>query len=251
MKTTILPPVLQAIGLACVPVHDMPANGPGLAMRPVAAAVITLQTRADGHREIIALCMSDANASDAPLTRLLEQAFVPEASTLISPEDRAVLSIEAVARRTWSEPRLAAICAGRGVIDPAAVCGSRAGEERALCRRLQVPASLIGPGEIERAWSRKTPEPAMDIALSTAVARLMLWSHGASFIAGEPEAFFETLLPLREWMRGEEDEWPSLRQAAASRVMSWAASYAATYRRYRSAREEDDGVSWASFPAIS
>ena len=40
MNSTYAPPVIQSVGLACVPIDDMPP-GTALARKPVAAAVVT------------------------------------------------------------------------------------------------------------------------------------------------------------------------------------------------------------------
>lgn len=45
-----LPKCLQVIGLACIPLNDLPDEHPALARRPVAAAVLTLVEQDDGHQ---------------------------------------------------------------------------------------------------------------------------------------------------------------------------------------------------------
>lgn len=251
MKTIItLPTVLQSVGLACVPVPDMPPGEPALARRPVAAAVVSLQRRADGHAEVVAATLSDAHELELPLPWLVEQTLVPGAPTVVSAADRAVLAVDAAGRRYWAEPRLAALCGGAGAIEPGTlVAGSGlVADEAALCRRWQVPAPLAGDAAVERGWSRHAPEAAMDAALGHAVARLMLWAHARAFADGEPDAFFETLLPLRDWMFDREGEWPSLRQASRSRPIMRAGSFASDYRRYCDARDAGDtGAAWGVF----
>lgn len=248
MKNTDMPAAIQAVGLACVPIHDMPAGEPALARRTVAAAVVTLQIRSDGHREVIAARVSDARDAEFPLPWLIDQALVAAAPIIISREDRAVLGVDAMARRHWAEPRLAAVCAGTNAIDPAAVSSGRVGDEVALCRRLQIPTSQVNGTDVERSWSRHTHQPAMDVALGIAVSRLMLWAHGVSFASAEPDAFFETLLPLRDWMLDEEKDWPSLRRAVRSRPISRATSFGSTYRDYCTARDAGDpDAAWVTF----
>ncbi len=61
-----LPKCLQVIGLACIPVNDIPDQHPALARRPVAAAVLTMVDQDDGHRWINTICVSDARKSDRP-----------------------------------------------------------------------------------------------------------------------------------------------------------------------------------------
>ncbi|MFK3889776.1 hypothetical protein [Sphingomonas sp. NPDC079357] len=248
MKKTDMPAVIQAVGLACVPVADMPASEPVLARKPVAAAVITLQARGDGHRDIIAAQVSDARDMEFPLPWLIDQALVAAAPTIITAADRVTLGVDAMARRYWAEPRLAAVCRGGNTIDPGEVFGGSLGNEAALCRRLQIPTSQVRDTEVERVWTRHTPELAMDIALGVAVSRLMLWAHGVSFASAEPDAFFETLLPLRDWMQDREAHAPSLQQAGRSRPIRRATSFASTYRDYRKARDAgDEQASWAQF----
>lgn len=248
MRTNDVPAAIQAVGLACVPLHDMPAGEKALARRPVAAAVLTLQRRSDGHREIVAAAMSDARDSEFPLPWLIDRALMPIAPTIITPNDRALLEVEAMARRHWAEPTLADLCDGAHTIDPRAMMGETVGDEAALCRRLQIPAPLVSDVDVERTWGRHAPETAMDVAMGQAVARLMLWAHARAFAAGEPDGFYETLPPLRDWMQDEEARWPSLRAALRSRPIARAASFAAEYRTYRDARDGGDPTAtWATF----
>jgi len=237
MKNTQMPGLLQSVGLACVPLSGLE---PALARKPVAAAVITLQERSDGHREIVAATLSDARDMEFPLPWLVDRALVAGAPTIIAPTDRAVLATEAMARRFWSEPTLAMLCDGANAIDPIDLPGAPAVDERALCRRLQIPTGAVSDTEVARIWSRHTPEPAIDVALGIAAARLMLWAHGAAFAWAEPDAFFETLLPLRDWMMGEEEKWPSLHHAVRSRAVARATSFASSWRTYCDARDADD-----------
>ena len=248
MKNIDMPAAIQAVGLASLPVHDMPPGEPALARRPVAAAVVTLQARSEGHSEVIATRVSAARDTEFPLPWLIDQALVAGVPIIISPEDRAVLRIPAMAGRYWVEPRLAAVCAGTNAIDPTAVFEGKVGDEAALCRRLQIPTSQVNDADVERTWSRDRPRPAMDVALGIAVSRLMLWAHGVSFASAEPVAFFETLLSLRDWMLGEEKDWPSLHRAVRSRPVSRATSFASTYREYRTARDGgDEAAAWVTF----
>ena len=63
MKSEHIPPVIQAVGLACVPVNDMP-SGSTLARKPVAAAIIAMVAREDGHPDVVVTCVSDARAME-------------------------------------------------------------------------------------------------------------------------------------------------------------------------------------------
>lgn len=240
MKNTELPGTIQSVGLACVTLPDRQGQETALTRKPVAAALLTLQERSDGHREIIAATMSDARDMEFPLPWLVDQALVAGAPTIISGADRAVLCADAMARRFWAEPKLADVCLGTNVIDPCDMPGGTAGDEVALCRHLQIPTSQVSDREVERIWSRHEPDAAINVALGIAAARLMLWAHGAAFAFAEPNAFFETLLPLRDWMMGEEKKWTSLHRAVRSRPVARASSFASTYRSYRAARDAGD-----------
>lgn len=241
-----LPDTVQAIGLACVPHHDMPAET-ALARRPVAAAVVTLRPRAGGRGMVTSTVLSDARELEFPLPWLIDQALTEEAVTVITGEDRQVMAVDAAARRYWAEPRLAAVCAGTNTIDPVASFGAGI-DERALCRRLQIDCPMVTDSDVEHSWNHAAPAAAIDVALSTAVARLMLWAHGAAFQAGAPAAFFETMLPLRSWLMDEEKRSPSLRRALRSRPMMRAASFATTYQTYRTTCDAGDTASvWISF----
>lgn len=77
MTSPYVPPVIQAVGLACVPIDDMPP-GTALALIPVAAAVVTLHARDDGHRDVKVDCMSDARDLEFPLPVLVEDALAPD-----------------------------------------------------------------------------------------------------------------------------------------------------------------------------
>lgn len=248
MKNKDLPDIIQAVGLACVPVADMPASEPALGRRPVAAAVIRLHAQADGHREVIATLVSDARDTEFPISWLIDQALVAGVPTIISAEDRTTLSVDAMARRFWAEPRLASVCTGANTIDPRALFGGVVGDELALYRRLKIPTSQVPDTEVERMWSRHRPEPAMDIALGISASRLMLWAHSAAFVGGEPDAFYETLLPLRDWMVDEEARSPSLHRAGRSKPITRATSFASDYLNYRAARDAgDEKATWAEF----
>lgn len=243
-----LPTAVQAVGLACVPVHDMP-TGTALARRPVAAAVVTLRPREIGRGMVTSATMSDARELEFPLPWLLDQALSDEAVTLITGEDRQVLALDAAARRYWAEPRLAAVCAGTNTLDPVATFGTGI-DERALCRRLQIDCLTDTDSDVERSWNHTAPTAAIDVALSVAVARLMLWAHGAAFEVSAPQAFFETMLPLLAWLMDEEKSSPGLQLALRSRPMARAFSFATTYQAYRTARDAgDETARWVTFEA--
>ena len=244
MKSPYMPRMIHAVGLACVPVADMPP-GSLLARKPVAAAVITVQERDDGHRDVLIDCMSDARDTEFPLTVLLDGALA-SAPTLISPDDRALLAADATARRFFAEPRLAKLAAGEHAIDPTAMFGTA--DERALCLRLAIGAPYVSDRDVELAWSRQAPQAAEGIALASAASRLMLWAHRASFETAAPDCFFEVLRPLAERLYEYEEQYPILTQLIRSRPMNRAGSFGAYYREYRAARDAgDDQAQWVTF----
>ncbi|RUN78410.1 hypothetical protein EJC47_00590 [Sphingomonas sp. TF3] len=246
MNSPHVPPVIQAVGLACVPVDDMPASSV-LAREPVAAAVVTLHERDDGHREVTIKCVSDARDLEWPLPVLLDGALVASAPTIVSESDCDTLAIEAASRRFFTEPNLAALAKGQGMIDPAAMFGTGI-DEVALCQRLGIHATFVPDHEVARSWRRDAPATAEGVALSMAVRRLMLWAHGAAFLKAVPDPFFETLLPLRERLLDLEQDRPELKAMLRSRPFGRAASFASYYREYRTRRDAgDEDARWATF----
>lgn len=246
MNSPYVPPLIQAVGLACVPVDDTP-SGTALARKPVAAAVVTLHARDDGHRDVTIVCVSDARDLEFPLPALVEDALVASAPIVITEPDCNVLTIEAAARRFFVEPKLGALAKGQGLVDPVAMFGE-GHDEVALCRRLGIAASHVADRDVARWWRRDAPAAAEGVALTIAVSRLMLWAHGASFLKGLPDAFFETLLPLRETLMGVEAERPEMKAILASRPFGRAASFASYYREYRAGRDAgNEAVPWVTF----
>ena len=123
-------------------------------------------------------------------------ALIAGAPTIITPEDCDVLTIEAASRRFFTEPALGGLAKGQKLVDPVTMFGS-GHDEAALCRRLGISANLVHDSDVARWWNRDAPMAVEDVALTAAISRLVLWAHGASFLRGLPDAFFETLLPLR------------------------------------------------------
>ncbi len=246
MKSPDVPPVIQAVGLACVPVDDMPP-GSVLARKPVAAAVVTLSERDDGHRDVIVTCLSDARAFEFPLPVLVNDALVAGGPVIITEADRDLLTIETASRRFFVEPRLGALAKRHEVIDPVAMFGA-GHAEAALGRRLGIPASAVPDRDVAKWWNRDAPAAAEGVALTIAVSRLMLWAHGVSVQRGLPDAFFETLLPLRERLIDLDAERPELKPILASRPFGRVASFAGEYREYRARRDAGDGDErWLTF----
>ncbi len=246
MKSPYMPPVIQAVGLACVPIDDMPP-GSTLARKPIAAAVLTLSERDDGHRDVTVTIIGDVQPLEFPLPALIDDALIAGAPTIIAAGDRDVLTIEAVARRFFVEPKLAALAKGQGGIDPVAMIGA-GHDEAALCRRLCIPVSAPSDLDVARWWDRTAPAAVEAVALVSAVSRLMLWAHCAAFLRAIPDPFFETLLPLRERLIDIEAERPEVKSLLGSRPFGRAASFASYYHEYRARRDAgDEDARWASF----
>lgn len=245
MKSSYVPPVIQAVGLACVPVADMPP-GTTLARKPVAAAIVTIAERDDGHRDAVVTYVSDARELEWPLPVLIDNALVAGAPTIITDDERAVLAVEAASRRFFSEPSLGALVSGQGLIDPLAMYGT-GDDEAALCRRLGIAASVVPDSDVARWWNRDAPLAVEGVALTAAVARMVLWAHGTSFRHALPDPFFEVILPLRERLLAMESEHPAVRAILASRPFHRATSFASFYREYRARRDAGDDSPWLTF----
>ncbi|QDZ08132.1 hypothetical protein FPZ24_12125 [Sphingomonas panacisoli] len=248
MKSPSMPPVLQAVGLACVPLADMPP-GTALARKPVAAAVITLVARNDGHRDVVIKTMSDARPFEWPLPALIDDALVAGAPTVITEADCDVLSVETASRRFFVEPALAALANWEEMIDPVRMFGVGDGyDEAALSRRLDIPVATVTDDDVARCWDANAPQAAESIALANAVSRLTLWAHGAAFQRAAPDPMFETLLPLRERLMEIEPTYPELKAVLASRPYHWVASFAGLYRDYRARCDAGDtDARWVTF----
>lgn len=246
MKSPYLPPVIQAVGLACVPIDGMPA-GSALSRKPVAAAIVTLHMRDDGHRDIKIDCRSDAKPFEFPLPVLVNDALITGAPPIISEFDRDTIMIEAAARRFFVEPKLGALATVDGLIDPATMLHA-APCEAALCRRLGLAGDLPTDMQIAQWWRPDAPGVAEGAALTTAVMRLMAWAHAASFLDGMPDSFFETLLPLRERLMDIEAQYPAVTTLLKSRPFGRSVSFARDYHAYRASRDSgDEDARWVTF----
>jgi len=246
MKSASVPPLIQAVGLACVPIHDLPP-GSVLARKPVAAAIITIAERDDGHRDVIVKCVTDAREFEWPLPVLVDDALVADAPTIITDSDGEVLTIEAASRRFFTESKLGALVMGKTRIDPVAMFGT-GHAEAALCRRLGIASDSVSDADVAQSWNRHAPMAVEGVALTVAVSRLMLWAHGASFFHGLPEPFFEILLPLHTRLMDMEPDYPALKPLVSSRPFNRAGSFAEYYREYRAKRDAgDESVRWLTF----
>lgn len=246
MTIALMPPVVQALGLACVANVDTPPGSLPVTL-PIAAAVVTIVLRDDGHRMVTTKLISDARPTEFPLPHLVDRALVPTATVIVSAADRAALLLDAAARRFFDEPHLAALSVGEGMVDPRTMLGAQL-DEVALCRRLAIPTNLVLPGDVELAWHRGSAQAAEAAALTAALSRLILWAHHAAFMAAAPDPFFQTMLPLAAMMLDHEPDHPMLGQFLRSRPVSWARSRAGDYRDYRVARDGGDPEArWVTF----
>lgn len=245
MKSPYVPPVIQAVGLACVPIADMPP-GTMLARKPVAAAIVTVTERDDGHRDALVTIVTDARDMEHPLPVLINDALIAGAPTVISQRDHDVLAIDAASRRFFCEPALGALANCQNLIDPVALfgCGH---DEAALCRRLSIPTNLAPDSDIARWWNRDTPQAVEDVAVTVAVSRAVLWAHAIAFRSGRPDGFFETMIPLRLRLLEMENERPTLKALTSSRPFHRAASFASSYREYRVRGDAGESGRWLTF----
>lgn len=246
MQKPNLPHILQSIGFACVPIHGMPDDDLRLARRAVAAAVLTLQVRSDGHREVLASVVATAPSGDKTVTHALVQSLVLRAHTLVSDQERAMLAVEAMSTGHVGDARLASLCGGAAAQDPADLVGTGVAEPAALCRRLRIPTALVIDADVEQAWIKSSKVAACDVALGNAIGRLMLWAHQAAFTSAQPDALFETLLPLREHLLDQQHVWPSYKRALGARVFAYVLNHQADYIAYRDARAAGDLVEWGA-----
>lgn len=240
-------PIIQSIGLACVPLHDMPPTQAAIARKPVAAAVLTLAPSEDGSAEIFCARMSDALDQEFPLAWRIDQELLPEALTVITAQDRTILALEAAARRFFVEPHLAQLCAGRNAVDPCLMAGERVIDEMALCRRLSIPTSYVSDRDVQSSWRRQSPWSAEEVAMARAIGRLILWANMESFRSSEPGPFFRTLLPLQAWMYNQAESAPSVYRMATARPLMRAASFAAEWRAYEAKKASGDPDAWVKF----
>lgn len=221
--------------------------GSALARKPVAAAILMMRVRSDGHRDVSVTCVSDACDMEFPLPAPIDEALVLNAPVVIVAADRDVLAVETAARRFFVERRLSTLVGGNTLVDPVALFGVGV-DEVTLCRRLGLPANCPSDKEVARLWNRDTPTAAEGVALTIAMSRLALWAHGASLQAALPDPVFETLLPLRERLFDLEDDHPPLKSMSTSRPFNRAASFASYYRDYREKSDAGDTEArWATF----
>ncbi len=234
---------VQAIGLACVPFADISADEI-IARKPVAVAIVTLATAADGRPAITAECPTAKCDSEFPLSYLVDRELITGAEKIVTPADRAVLLADAAARRFFVEPDLARMCSGRSCIDPVALAGEIDSDERILCRRLGIPVLARSDEANEPSWNKGFELPLKSAALAEAVSRLMLWSHLTAFRSAEPGLFFEPILALRGWMFDQAERAPDLYGWAKSRPIMRAVSFK---NEYRQALARGDGEPWIRF----
>lgn len=247
-------PVVQSTGFAFVPLGD-PGAMSWIERKPVAAAILTLSQRDDGHMHVFAETMTAVDENQFPLTWLIEQELVAGAPTLISPTERALLVADAAQQRHFVEPKLAPLITdGEHAFDVTALAqadGSDCLDELSLLRRLGIPHKVACEAEAARVW---TWYPQLDRApvlreqaLAAAVSRLMLWSNLMATRETEPGWFYEPMLALRSWLDEQEHDLPELYAWGTSKPIMRAASFVEEYRRDLSRRMAGEPGDWPRF----
>lgn len=226
-------PIVQAIGLVCVPSNERDDAG-WVERKPVAAAVVTLSQRDDGHVTIFHEVMNAIDEMQFPLPWLVEQELVAGAPTLVGSGDAVLLSIDSAQQRFFVEPKVQDLKTGSHVIDVTGLAGEGIGEA-GLCRRLGIPLLEMGPTEANRVWTW-FPHDARAAALGQqalgkAVSRLMLWANLMAACESEPGWFYETMLALRCWFDERETDAPALYGWATCKPVMRAVSFVEDYRR--------------------
>ena len=247
-------PIVQSIGLICVPVGD-PAKSGWIERKPVAAAVLTLSQRDDEHIHVFAETMSAVDEQQFPLPWLIEQELVTGSPTLISPAERALLITDAAQARHFVEPKIAQLMTdGEFAIDVAALAQADGGwcpDEMCLFRRLGIPHCEPSETEAARVWTwypQADRAPLLrEQALSAAVSRLMLWSNLMAVREAEPGWFYEPMLALRSWLNEQENDRPELYAWSTSKPIMRAASFVQEYRHDLDRRLAGEPSSWPQF----
>ena len=241
-------PNVQALGVVSIPTCDQP-DAPGLP-KPVAAAVLTMTQRDDGHVMIFHDVMSAEEETQFPLCWLIEQALITGATTLVDKGEAQILLLDASQQRFFVEPKLAALFGGERAIDAAALAGNGVSES-VLCRRLNIPRLGISLAEAGRLWAN-SPRSMREVclgqyALADAVSRLMLWANLISTRTAEPGWFYETMLALRCWLDERERNAPALFSWGTSKPIMRAVSFAEDYRRDQDRRSAGLDSDWPVF----
>jgi hypothetical protein len=240
-----------------VPTGD-PASATWIERKPVAAAILTLSQRDDGHVTIFHEVMTAVDELEFPLPWLIEQELVAHAPTLVGDGDAALLLADAAQQRFFCEPKVAALASGAHVIDVTALAGDRVGDriahsggEIALCRRLGIPTCEINPAEAGRIWTWYSPETRTAQlgmrALAAATSRMMLWANLMATCHQEPGWFYETALALRCWLDERERDAPELYAWGTAKPFMRAISFVEEYRRDLTRRMAGQESDWPRF----
>lgn len=242
-------PVVQAIGLVSMPTSDCD-DASWIERKPVAAAVLTLSQRDDGHVLIFHEVMTAADEQQFPLTWLVEQELVAGAPTLVGVGDATVLTVDAAQQRHFVERKLVDLLGSGASVHVAGLAGEGIGEP-ALCRRLNVPRLEITPEEVARVWTwypRETRIATLSQhALANAVSRLMVWANLQATLTREPGWFYETMLALRCWMEEREHDAPEIYRWGTCKPIMRAVSFVEEYRRDLSRRLAGEESDWPTF----
>lgn len=242
-------PVVQSLGLVSVPTGDK-ADVTVIERKPVAAAILTLSQRDDGHVTIVHEVVTAIDENQLPLTWLVEQELVINAPTLIGQGDAALLFADAAQQRFFREPKVAGLARSTHVVDVAALAGNGV-DEAGVCRRLGIPRLDIDPVEAGRIWTwypRDTRIAQLGIrALAQAVSRLVLWGNLMAVREQEPGWFYETALALRWWLDERADDAPELYPWGTTVPFMRAVSFVEDYRRDLARRQAGQESDWPRF----
>lgn len=226
-------PAVQALGLIAVPTGEQPDAG-CLLPKPVAAAVLTLTQRDDGHVMIFHKAMTAEEETQFPLPWLVEQTLIAGATTLAGTGDAQILLADAAQKHFFVEPKVAALSTGEHAVDVATLAGEGIGEVT-LCQRLGIPLLDMDTAKAGRLWTghpREVREEYLSqYALASAVTRLMLWANLMATRTAEPGWFYETMLALRCWLDERETDAPDLYAWGTAKPIMRAVSFVEDYRR--------------------
>lgn len=242
-------PIIQSIGLVCVSTTES-ADAGWIERKPVAAAVLTLSQRDDGHIHILHEVVTAIDELQYPLTWLVEHELFVGATTLVGAGDAALLVVDAAQQRFFVEPKLQSIVDADSTINVVGLAGDGIGEA-GLCRRLNIPRLELSEREAARIWTWHAPDDRVATlgrhALARAVTRLMLWANLMATRHQEPGWFYETMLGLRCWLDERQADVPELYAWGTSRPIMRAVSFVDEYRRDLGRRLAGQERDWPPF----
>lgn len=242
-------PILQSVGLICVPTGTADDAG-WIERKPVAAAVLTMSQGGDGRISIFHEVATAVDERQFPLPWLVEQELVAGVPTLVGAGDIERLAVEAAQKRFFVESKIASLHAGGDhAIDVAGLAGDGI-SEKGLCRRLNIPLDPISETEVERIWNCRSDTRVIRLgrhALASSVSRLMLWANLMAMRESEPGWFYETMLALRCWVDERERDAPTLYSWGMLKPIMSAVSYVDEYRRDLARRAAGQPSDWPRF----